>query len=225
MLRRIYDGARLLVAGAFLMAGGFAADAAEGKEFYSGKTARVFVGYGVGGGYDLYARMIAPHLAAQLGATVIVENLPGAGGLTALNKLNSSEPDGLTIMIVNGAAASLSQIIDQSAVRYDLTKASHLGTVSQSPWVWIARPGMAEKTAKDFMVSQTLVRWGGTGTIDGSSDGSAVICEALGLNCKIIKAYKGSSEIALALQRGEMDALYITDLSARAYVADRKSVV
>ena len=67
--------------------------------------------------------------------------------------------------------------------------------------------------------SQELIRWGGTGAIDGSSDGSSVICEALGLNCKIIKAYKSSSDIALAIERGEMDALYITDLSARSYVA------
>src|SRR5690606_29386892 len=137
-------------------------------------------------------------------------NLPGAGGLTALNRLYASEADGLTMMIVNGAAAGLSQIIEQAAVRYDLTKVGHLGTVSQSPWVWISRPGMQPKTPSDLMSAQTLVRWGGTGTIDGSSDGSAVICEALGLRCKIIKAYKGSSDIALALARGEMDALYIT---------------
>ncbi len=224
MLQRIFHLARALIVVVFFSGGESVAQDAGADAYYRGKTARIYVGYGVGGGYDLYARMIAPHLAAELGATVIVENLPGAGGLTALNKLYGAEPDGLTMMIVNGAAAGLSQIIEQEAVRYDLTRVSHLGTLSQSPWVWIARPGMAEQTVDNFISAQPLIRWGGTGTIDGSSDGSAVICEALQLRCKIIKAYKGSSEIALALARGEMDALYITDLSARAYIEAGQAV-
>ena len=56
------------------------------KAFYTGKTVRMIVGAGVGGGFHVFSRMIAPYLAETLGATVIVENQPGAGGLVALNR-------------------------------------------------------------------------------------------------------------------------------------------
>ena len=69
------------------------------KAFYAGKTVRMIVGSGVGGGYDVFSRLIAPYLAKTLGTTVIVENVPGAGGLVALNKLYIAPPDGLQISL------------------------------------------------------------------------------------------------------------------------------
>src|SRR5262249_28757712 len=67
----------------------FAKESAQQSEraFYSGKTVRMIVGSGAGGGYDAFSRLIAPYLAKTLGATVVVENQPGAGGLVALNRL------------------------------------------------------------------------------------------------------------------------------------------
>ena len=65
------------------------------KAFYAGKTVRMVVGSGTGGGYDVFSRIIAPYLARTLGTTVIVENQPGAGGLIALNRLYVAPPDGL----------------------------------------------------------------------------------------------------------------------------------
>ena len=76
------------------------------RAYFGGKTVRMVVGYGPGGGYDAYARMIAPHLSKVLGASVVVENQPGAGGLVALNRIYAAAPDGLTIMIVNGTGAA-----------------------------------------------------------------------------------------------------------------------
>ena len=61
-------------------------------EFYKGKTVRLVVGYGPGGGYDIYARMIGPYISKALGTTVIVENQPGAGGVTALNRIMTGPP-------------------------------------------------------------------------------------------------------------------------------------
>jgi tripartite-type tricarboxylate transporter receptor subunit TctC len=79
--------------------------------FYRGKTVRLVVGYGPGGGYDLYARLIAPAIGRALSATVVVVNQPGAGGLTALDRVYRAEPDGLTIMIVNGTPSALAQLV------------------------------------------------------------------------------------------------------------------
>src|SRR5580692_7161733 len=82
------------------------------RAFFSGKTVRMAVGYGPGGGYDAYARMIAPYFSRALGASVVVENQPGAGGLVALDRTYTAAPDGLTMMIVNGTGAALSQLTD-----------------------------------------------------------------------------------------------------------------
>src|SRR5690606_40452254 len=75
------------------------ASAQAADPYYKGKTIRFVVGFGAGGGYDTYSRMLAPHIAKETGATVIVENQPGAGGMVALNKLAVAPPDGLQVKI------------------------------------------------------------------------------------------------------------------------------
>src|SRR4029078_13626618 len=93
--------ARALLTVALIVAGSFPPASAQESEkaFYAGKTVRMVVGSGTGGGYDVFSRMIAPYLAKTLGATVIVENQPGAGGLLALNRLFTATPDGLHISL------------------------------------------------------------------------------------------------------------------------------
>src|SRR4051794_22936464 len=119
--------------------------------FFKGKNVRVTVGYGPGGGYDVYARMIAPHIGRELGANMIIENQPGAGGISALNATAVAPPDGLHMMIVNGAGAALSQIMQTSGVRYDLATLGHLGTVAASPWIWLVSPESKIKTPQDAL--------------------------------------------------------------------------
>jgi tripartite-type tricarboxylate transporter receptor subunit TctC len=70
-----------------------------------GERVTLVVGYSPGGGYDVYARLLAPTLAEKLGADVIVENQPGAGGLLALNNLQAADKDGTVIGIMNGIGA------------------------------------------------------------------------------------------------------------------------
>jgi tripartite-type tricarboxylate transporter receptor subunit TctC len=183
-------------------------------DFYKGKTVHFIVGLGVGGGFDAYARMIAPYLSKELGTTVVVENLPGAGGLVALNQIYAAQPDGLRLMIVNGTPAALGQLLGQENLRYDLTKVEHLGVISAYPWIWLASPKSDIKSVADAKKPGVKIRWGGTGPSDGPSDGAAVTCEALQLDCQIILGYKGTSDIAVALERGELDGLYLSDSSA-----------
>lgn len=191
--------------------------AQDAKAFYKGKTVKFLVGYGVGGGYDAYARMLAPHLSKALDANVIVQNQPGAGGLVALNGLYAASGDGTQIMIVNGTAAGLSQLVGDPNVRFDLTKLGTLGVVSSSPWIWVAGPKSSLKTPADFLKPGAKPIWGGGGQIDGLSDGAAITCLALKLDCKIVRGYEGSAQVALALARGEVDALYVSDTSANNY--------
>jgi tripartite-type tricarboxylate transporter receptor subunit TctC len=209
--------AGLLLAASAPMAMPVAAQESAGS-FFKSKTVRIVVGYGPGGGYDIYARMIAPYLAKTLDATVIVENQPGAGGLTALNRVWDAPPDGLTMMIVNGAGAALGQLVEQSSVRYDLGRMGHLGTVSASPWMWLVGPNSPTDTPQKAISAGRRLSWAGSGPMDGLSDGAAFTCEALKLNCQIVMGYKGSNEAALAVTKGEMDAIYVSDTSANNYV-------
>lgn len=195
-----------------------AARAEDPAAFYKGKTFRFIAGGGVGGGYDAYARMLAPHLGRALGANAIVENQPGAGGLAGLNRLYVSEPTGLQVLILNGGGAVLSQLFELQSVQYDLNKVEYLGTVSSSPWLVLVSPDSSYRSMADLMASKSMVRWSAVGLIDGLSDGASMMCEAFAMSCKVVMGYKSSSEAALAITRNEMDALYVSDTSANNYV-------
>ncbi len=200
-----------------VMCSGAAAQDTE-EAFFKGKTARLIVGYSSGGGYDLYARMIAPYIGKALGATVVVENQPGAAGMTALGRLYTSTPDGLQMMLAGGTAASMAQLVGEAGARYDLAKVGYLGLVSKSPYVWVVSPGSKIKAPADANKLGARVVWGATGPMDGLSDGAAFTCEALSLDCKVILGFKSTSEVALAIGRGEVDAIYTSDPAAINYV-------
>ena len=193
------------------------ARAQDAAAFYRGKTVHFVVGLGVGGGFDAYARMIAPYLGQELGANVVVDNLPGAGGLLALNQMYTAQGDGLRLLIVNGTPAGLGQLIEQDNIRYDLAKFDHLGVISAYPWIWLASKQSGIKSVADALQAGRKIRWGGTGPSDGPADGAAITCEALKMDCQTILGYRSSGEIALAMERGELDALYVSDSSAANY--------
>lgn len=193
------------------------AAAQDAAGFYKGKSVKFIVGVAVGGGFDAYARMIAPHLAKALDASVVVENVIGAGGLAALNQMMLPPADGLRLHIVNGTPSALAQLLDQENVRYDLTKMDHLGVVAAEPWVMLVGNHIQAKTVGELLAAGTKMRWGGTGPTGGPSDGASITCEALRMNCQVVLGYRGSAEIALAVERGELDALYVTDASGLTY--------
>src|SRR3954464_484369 len=140
-----------------------AAAADSEQAYFAGKTVRLVVGFGPGGGYDLYARMLAPYLSKTLNATVLVENRPGAGGLLALNGIYVSPPDGLTLMIVNGTGAAFSQLTDQQGARYDLSKFGYIATLSAPPSLWTVGPHFGVKTIGEAIKVEKKWRWAASG--------------------------------------------------------------
>jgi tripartite-type tricarboxylate transporter receptor subunit TctC len=128
--------------------------ASDAAAFYRGKTLRILVGSPPGGGYDVYARLVAPALAASLGATVLVENRDGNGGLAALTTLMVRSADGLTIMNGSAEAAILSQMLGRTNVNWDVTKLNWLAKVASAPKLWYVGPNaryssVAEATKAD----------------------------------------------------------------------------
>ena len=185
--------------------------------FYKGKVVRFVVGYGPGGGYDGYARLLAPWLERAIGATVVVENRPGGGSLTALNQVVAAAPDGLTIMLVNGEAAALAQLLEQPGVRFDLRVLPWLGRVSAEPYVVLWHSALPFKRLDEIAGGRQRIRWAASGKADGMGDNAALFSEALGLDARIIIGYKGSNEAASAAMRGESDGVIVTVGSARKY--------
>jgi tripartite-type tricarboxylate transporter receptor subunit TctC len=194
------------------------------KAFYAGKTVRMIVGSGTGGGYDIFSRLIAPYLAKTLGTTVIVENQPGAGGLVALNRLYVAPPDGLQISLSNGTGATFAQLTDQQGVvRFDLTKFSYLATVGAPPGLWLVGPDSPIREVQQAIDAGTKWRWASAGGTSGLGIGAAFTCEALKLDCHVVQGYKSSADAGLAVTRGEMDALYVPESSANNFVKAKQN--
>jgi tripartite-type tricarboxylate transporter receptor subunit TctC len=217
-------GRALLTAITCLAAVTSSASAQEAERaFFAGKTVRIAVGSAVGGGYDVYSRLIAPYLARVLGATVIVENQPGAGGLISLNRLYTTAPDGLTLSFANGTAAAFAQITEQQGARFDLAKFDFLATVGAPPGLWLVGPNSPIKSVQDAINAKMKWRWAASGPADGLGNGAAFTCEALRLDCQIVPGYGGSAQAGLAVTRGEMDALYVPESSANNFVKAKQN--
>ena len=212
----------LLTTALCLAAAGVSADEAE-RAFYQGKTVRMIVGSGTGGGYDIFSRLIAPYLAKTLGTTVIVENQPGAGGLVALNRLYNAPPDGLQLSLSNGTSASFAQITEQQGARFDLAKFSYLATVGAPPGLWLVGPNSPVKEVQQAVSTKMKWRWGSSGATSGHAIGAAFTCEALALDCHIVQGYKSSADAGLSVTRGEMDTLYVPESSANHFVKSKQN--
>src|SRR3984885_9162813 len=169
-------------------------------EFYRGKTLRVLVGSPPGGGYDIYARLVTPAFAAKLGATVLVENKDGSGGLAALTTLMVRPADGLTIMNGSAEAAILSQMLGRPNVSWDVPKLNWLAKVASAPKLWYVGPNARYSSVAEAARADPLT-WSATGPADDISDVEAVISYVLGLKSKIVTGYSGSGNMSLAVIR------------------------
>lgn len=200
------------------------AQAEDAMAFYKGKTVHFIVGYGPGGGYDTYARMLAPHFEKATGATVVVENKPGAGGITALNQMVRGTADGLTFQMLNGEAAILSQLTKKAGVAYDMNKVSMIARVQQEPHFMLVNPKMPDNL-KAIVASGKKVKFSAGSRTDNLGDYAAVTCEALDMKCQIITGYKGSKGASLAVFNGEADALTISESSGLRYAKGGKAKI
>jgi len=195
----------------------------EGSDaVYRNATVRFIVGSGAGGGYDSYTRLLAPHLAEDLGATVVVDNRPGAGGLLALNQVYTAPPDGLTVMIANASGAALAQLLGQDGVHFDLRRVEWLaGLGGEDPIImWSAQSPY--RTLADGMAAKTPVKWAASGRTSSQGVWIALATRALAINSNLIVGYKGSNEAALAAMRGEVDGIIVSASSAKLYAQDGK---
>ena len=184
-------------------------------DFYRGKVLEIIVPTSPGGGYDRWARMMAPELSKHTGANVIVRNMPGAGGLLSLNYLyNSARKDGLTIGITTAVGPYVNQILDSEAARYDLRHFNWLGRFSYDSWalaVGSTFEGQSLETFKELPV----FKLGTMSKYDMYSIRTVLFTEALQIgNVRLVAGYRGKSDVELAIMRNEVHAFCVSVLPA-----------
>jgi tripartite-type tricarboxylate transporter receptor subunit TctC len=174
-------------------------------EFYKGKQIRIIAASAAGGGFDLYARYLARHLGKHVPGNpgIIVQNMPGAGGLAASNHMHTrASKDGLTIGILQGPL-TYAQVGKSPNVQFDMRSFGWLGSanVTSNTCVFAKRAGIA--TAND-LVSKTVII-GGSG---GSTEFVPNLLNALiGTRFNLVKGYKSTSDVLPAMERGEVDGM------------------
>jgi tripartite-type tricarboxylate transporter receptor subunit TctC len=174
--------------------------------FYAGKTVRIIVGSTAGGGYDIYARAIAPFLAEHLPGkpTVVVQNMPGGGGMTSVLFLDANAPkDGTTITIFN-AGIITEAASNPAQARVDLTKMAWIGSATRSFRMCYFWHGTGIKTWTGLSRSRE-VTLGATGLNSASYNDAAILKNLLKQNVRAIAGYPGRTEVHLAAERGEVD--------------------
>jgi len=173
----------------------------------AGQTITLVVGVGPGGGYDAYVRLLAPFLADALGATVVVSNETGAGGLVALNNLLASPADGTRIMLINGVGIAGSVLADAEGVTFDLDGLGYVGRMYAGTKLIAAGTNSAFSSWADVVASSTPMIFGASGPGASTYVEPVVLMELLGQPYEIITGYGGSADVRAAMAAGEVDGL------------------
>jgi tripartite-type tricarboxylate transporter receptor subunit TctC len=185
-----------------------AAAPAKAAEFYAGKTIDFIIGGDVGGGYDIYARVVARHLNRFIlgNPTLVPKNQPGAGSGRAASFLYSVAPkDGTVIGAVFPGAIMGPLLDDRAQPLYDPTKFQYLGSADNATRVCISHERSAIKRFEDTLKQKTIM---GASAAGGSTrDYINMLKKATGAIFDLVAGYKGTADIFLAMERGEVDGM------------------
>lgn len=179
----------------------------DAKDFYKGKDITLIVATKPGGGYDAYARLLAPMIEKYLpGSTVIVKNVPGAGHIIGANEIYNAKPDGLTFGTFNKGLIT-NQIVGLEGIRFDLTKMNWLGSPATEPRLFVVSKTAPFKTIEDVIKGEETLKMASAGVGSSSHTDALILAEILGIkNMKMITGYEGQ-EGELAMLRGEIHAM------------------
>lgn len=173
--------------------------------FYKGRTVRVIVGASAGGGFDTYARTMARHMGKHIpgNPTIIVENMPGAGHLISANHVyRVAKPDGLTIGHFQGGLF-LHQLLGRPGIEFESSKYEFLGApvVDNRACAFTRASGIT--SVEQWLASKTPVKLGG---IPGAApdDIARMLAATTPLPIQLVGGYKGTAEIRLAAESGEV---------------------
>jgi tripartite-type tricarboxylate transporter receptor subunit TctC len=184
--------------------------AAQTADFYAGKTLQIVAGTGAGGGHDIFARMLARHLPRfiQGSPTVIVQNMPGAGGKRATDYVfNAAAKDGTVIGGVFPGAIIGPLLEDGPKERYDPLKFHYIGSGDTDTRICATLKTSKIKTFKDLFALATPAVFGSSAPGGSTHDYAHMAANLAGAKIRVVTGYQGTPPITLAMERGEVDGL------------------
>jgi tripartite-type tricarboxylate transporter receptor subunit TctC len=176
------------------------------SRFFEGKTIRIIVGFSPGDGFDTYSRTIARHLGRHIpgNPTVIVENMTGAASLIAANHVSKvAKPDGLTIVNFHGNQV-VGQLLGREGIEFDVRTFQFIGVPMRDNAVCALTRASGVTSLEQWMAAKTPVKLGAIGPGDTTHDVARVLQAALGLPIQLVRGYKGTADVRLAAEAGEV---------------------
>jgi tripartite-type tricarboxylate transporter receptor subunit TctC len=199
----------LIIALAMLALGGLALPAMA-QDFYRGKTINLIVGNAAGGGYDIYARLLARYMGRYIPGepSFVVRNMPGAGGMVLTNHIYSQATrDGLTLGMMS-RNNPIEPLLGNASAKYKAEEFFWLGTPSSyenDSYCIIIRADSPVRSIADLKTGGHTLRLGGLAAGGSDTDLVLIARDVLKLNIQLIRGYRGTQELNLAIQRGEVE--------------------
>ena len=193
-----------ILVGLLLIAG--AEEVFAQANFYEGKTIRFIVGFSAGGGYDAYTRTIARHMGKHVpgNPVFVVDNMAGAGSLISANYVyKAAKPDGLTIGHFIGGLF-LQQLLNKPGIEFDSLKFEYIGVPAQDHFILSVAKSAGITDPDKWIASKQVVKFGGVSTGSGTDDFPNLLKATIGLPIQMVSGYKGTADIRLAFNSGEV---------------------
>jgi tripartite-type tricarboxylate transporter receptor subunit TctC len=180
---------------------------AQTADAFAGKTVQMIIGFGPGGGYDLWGRTVARHIGKHLPGkpNVVPQNMPGAGSYVAASHIYNVAPKDGTVMGIIARDAALGPLSGAPGARFDATRLSWIGSPAKETNVCIAYHTAAVKSARDLFEKQLIL--GDTGPGTGTRSYPRVLNELLGMKFKLVGGFPSSADVFLAMERGEVEGI------------------
>jgi tripartite-type tricarboxylate transporter receptor subunit TctC len=177
-------------------------------QFFRGKQITVIVGSSAGGGYDVYARLLARHMSKYIpgNPVIVVTNMPGAASNSAAAQIYNVVPKDGTVIGALQTAAVLDPLFgDPARTKHDASKFIYLGSATIDYYICIARADAAVKSFKDLLTQELIIGASQPGT--STRDFPALLNSMAGTKFRIVSGYPGTREITLAIEKGEVQGL------------------
>jgi tripartite-type tricarboxylate transporter receptor subunit TctC len=203
--------------------------AASPVDFYKGRTVQVLVGFSAGGGYDLYARVLARHIGKHIpgNPSVIAQNMPGAGSLKAANYLYNVAPKDGSVFGIFDRGLPMERLLGRTGGQdFDATKFTWIGSITDEPTIcgFSSRSGI--RTWQDMKTRP--FKLGGAGATADDEIYANVLRNMFHLPLRVVSGYPGRAEMVLSIQRGEIDGLcgwsWSSLMSRDKYLLDTKQL-
>lgn len=194
----------VLLTAIFVTLAATGAQAQSVADFYKGKNIDLYIGYSVGGAYDLYARVLSRHMGKHIpgNPTIVPKNMEGAGSLRLANWLFNVAPKDGSAFGIFGRGTGFDPLLGNKAAQFDATKFNWIGSANNEVSICVAWSTSGVTKFEDLLNRELIV--GGTSTSADTDQFPRIVNGVLGTKMKVVTGYPGGNEVGLAMERGEV---------------------